>query len=65
VKLFSHGIAGNFRRAASDDTADFAFAMNIEKLEGAFPTHGVLLRKGLSTDHTDKNTSCIQICAAL
>ncbi|MNY27480.1 hypothetical protein D3C86_1613890 [compost metagenome] len=45
VKLFSHSIAGNFRRTAGDDTADFAFAMDIEKLESAFPTHGVLLRK--------------------
>ncbi|MNZ96701.1 hypothetical protein D3C78_1159070 [compost metagenome] len=43
VHLVQHAGAGDAQYAASDDLADFAFAVHFGQLEGLFPTHGCYL----------------------
>ncbi len=48
VQLLGNRGARNFRHATGSDTTNLPFAMDIEKLKGAFPAHGALLRWGFS-----------------
>ena len=39
VQLLGDRIAGDLRHAADRDLADFAFAMNVQQLDRALPSH--------------------------